>query len=148
MKLLGVAAPQARVRPATVITPGQVEEADALVLSGSRVYADSFHTNGRLTLIAQFGAGFDHIDVEAATQNGVAVANIPSRVRRPVAVSILALMLALTGSPGRCWARSSSATSGQRWVGCSWSTGATRRRWPRRSAVASATPSAGQLRPA
>jgi phosphoglycerate dehydrogenase-like enzyme len=84
------------LEPTPVVTPGQVEDADALVLSGPRVCGDSFHTNGRLTLIAQFGAGFDHIDVEAATRNGVAVANTPSGVRRPVAVAILTLMLALT----------------------------------------------------
>jgi lactate dehydrogenase-like 2-hydroxyacid dehydrogenase len=76
--------PRLRLRclePTPVITRGQ---ADALVLSGPRVCADSFHANGRLTPIAQFGAGFDHIDVEAATRNGVAVASTPCGVCRHV----------------------------------------------------------------
>jgi D-3-phosphoglycerate dehydrogenase len=57
---------------------------------------ESFDDGGRLALIAQFGAGFDHIDIAAATRNGVAVVNTPSGVRRPVAVSILTLIFALT----------------------------------------------------
>jgi hypothetical protein len=51
--------PRLRLRylePTPVITPGPARRG-ALVLSGPRVCADSFHTNGRLTLIAQFGAG-------------------------------------------------------------------------------------------
>jgi D-3-phosphoglycerate dehydrogenase len=82
--------------PAEAIRPAQVAGADALVLSGSRVAADSFDAGGRLALIAQFGAGFDHIDLAAATRNGVAVVNTPGGVRRPVAVAILTLILALT----------------------------------------------------
>ncbi len=82
--------------PAETIHPGQIAGADALVLSGARIAADSFSETVRLALIAQFGAGFDHIDLAAATRHGVAVANTPSGVRRPVAVSILTLMFALT----------------------------------------------------
>jgi phosphoglycerate dehydrogenase-like enzyme len=79
-----------------VIAPDQIASADALVLSGSRITAGSFHKDGRLALIAQFGAGFDHIDLAAATAHGVAVTNTPLGVRRPVAVSILTLIFALT----------------------------------------------------
>jgi D-3-phosphoglycerate dehydrogenase len=78
------------------ISPDQIAGADALVLSGARVTAESFHGNGRLALIAQFGAGFNHIDLDAATKNAVAVTNTPNGVRRPVAVSILTLIFALT----------------------------------------------------
>jgi phosphoglycerate dehydrogenase-like enzyme len=66
------------------------------VLSGPRVCADSFHTNGRLTLIAQFRAGFDHIALDAATHNGVAVANTPQRGRPARGGLHPHLMLALT----------------------------------------------------
>jgi D-3-phosphoglycerate dehydrogenase len=82
--------------PSEVIRPAHLAGADALVLSGARVAGDSFHSDGRLSLVAQFGAGFDHIDLAAATQNDVAVVNTPGGVRRPVAVSILTLILALT----------------------------------------------------
>jgi D-3-phosphoglycerate dehydrogenase len=84
------------LQPVDTIEPGQLALADILVSSGSRISADSFHADGRLALIAQFGAGFDHIDVAAATRNGVAVTNTPNGVRRPVAVSILTLIFALT----------------------------------------------------
>jgi phosphoglycerate dehydrogenase-like enzyme len=79
-----------------VISPEQIAGADALVLSGARVTPGSFDHNRRLALIAQFGAGFNHIDLDAATANGVAVTNTPDGVRRPVAISILTLMFALT----------------------------------------------------
>ena len=71
-------------------------EADALVLSDGRITTDSFDPGGRLALISQFGAGFNHIDLAAATRHGVAVTNTPQGVRRPVAVSILTLIFALT----------------------------------------------------
>jgi len=86
-----------RFLPASdTISSGQIAGADALVLSGTRVTAESFHGSGRLALIAQFGAGFNHIDLTAATENAVAVTNTPNGVRRPVAVAILTLMFALT----------------------------------------------------
>jgi phosphoglycerate dehydrogenase-like enzyme len=78
------------------IAPEQVADADALILSDARITPGSFATAGRLALIAQFGAGFNHIDLGAATQHAVAVTNTPHGVRRPVAVSILTLMFALT----------------------------------------------------
>jgi phosphoglycerate dehydrogenase-like enzyme len=79
------------------IEPRQIATADVLILSGARVTAESLDGAGRLALIAQFGAGFDHIDIAAATRSGVAVTNTPEGVRRPVAVSILTLIFAITG---------------------------------------------------
>ncbi len=77
------------------ITPRQIGDVDVLILSGARVTPESFHPNRRLGLIAQFGAGIDHIDLAAATANGVAVTNTPTGVRRPMAVAIMTLILAL-----------------------------------------------------
>ncbi len=77
------------------ITPQQISDVDVLILSGARVTPESFHPNRRLGLIAQFGAGIDHIDLPAATANGVAVINTPTGVRRPMAVAIMTLILAL-----------------------------------------------------
>ena len=42
------------------------------------------------------GVGYDSVDVKACTDNGVILTNTPDGVRRPVATSILALMLALS----------------------------------------------------
>ncbi|HXV25644.1 MAG TPA: NAD(P)-dependent oxidoreductase [Alphaproteobacteria bacterium] len=75
----------------------QVENADALILSDARITADSFHHNGRLAVIARFGVGYDKVDIDACNKNAVALVITSEGVRRPVATSILLLMLALTG---------------------------------------------------
>ncbi len=62
-----------------------------------RFDANSIPTSNRLTLIARFGVGFDTVDVEACTINGIAVGITPNGVRRPVAASILTYILALSG---------------------------------------------------
>ena len=53
--------------------------------------------SGRLAVVARFGVGYDTVDVEACTKAGIALVITPDGVRRPVAVSIITLMLALTG---------------------------------------------------
>ncbi len=47
--------------------------------------------------VARFGVGYDTVDVDACTNAGIAIVITPDGVRRPVAVSILTLMLALAG---------------------------------------------------
>lgn len=69
---------------------------DAVILMLESVTEETFETRGRLTLIARFGVGYDRIDVQACTRNSVALAITPDGVRRPVAVSVMTLMLALT----------------------------------------------------
>jgi phosphoglycerate dehydrogenase-like enzyme len=75
----------------------QLADFDALILLGRRFAKESIHPNGRLAVVARFGVGYDTVDVEACTEAGVAVVITPDGVRRPVAVSIVALLLALTG---------------------------------------------------
>ncbi len=53
--------------------------------------------SGRLAVVARFGVGYDTVDVDACTRAGIALVITPDGVRRPVAVSIITLMLALTG---------------------------------------------------
>ena len=53
--------------------------------------------SGRLSVVARFGVGYDTVDVDACTEAGIALCITPDGVRRPVAVSIITLMLALTG---------------------------------------------------
>src|SRR6476659_111132 len=50
----------------------------------------------RVRIIARMGVGYDSVDVKACTANGVILTNTPDGVRRPVATSILALILALS----------------------------------------------------
>ena len=53
--------------------------------------------DGRLGIVARFGVGYDTVDVDACTEAGIAVVITPDGVRRPVAVTILTLILALAG---------------------------------------------------
>ncbi len=75
----------------------QLEAADALILLAHKFEATSVPRNGRLAVVARFGVGYDTVDVEACTKAGIALVITPDGVRRPVAVSIITLMLALTG---------------------------------------------------
>ena len=70
---------------------------DALILMGSAFRRDSLPPDRRLALIARFGVGHDNVDLDACTEHGIALTTAPDGVRRPVAVAILTLMLALTG---------------------------------------------------
>lgn len=80
-----------------VLSPQQLEEVDALILLASRMAAESFPQSGRLAVVARFGVGYDNVDVEACTEHDCALVITPDGVRRPVAVSILTLLFALTG---------------------------------------------------
>lgn len=74
-----------------------LEGFDAVFLLFARVTRASVPHDGRLRLVARFGVGYDTVDVAACTDAGVAVTITPSGVRRPVAVAILTLLLALAG---------------------------------------------------
>ena len=50
----------------------------------------------KLSIVARFGVGYDMVDVEALTERDVILTITPDGVRRPVAVGIVTLMLALT----------------------------------------------------
>ncbi|HEY1383512.1 MAG TPA: NAD(P)-dependent oxidoreductase [Dongiaceae bacterium] len=75
----------------------QLADFDALILLAPRFARESIHPNGRLSAVARFGVGYDNVDVAACTEAGIALCITPDGVRRPVAVSIITLMLALTG---------------------------------------------------
>src|SRR5262245_33275172 len=75
----------------------QVADFDALILLIPRFGKESIHPNGRLSVVARFGVGYDNVDVPACTEADIPLVITPDGVRRPVAVSIMAFMLALTG---------------------------------------------------
>jgi phosphoglycerate dehydrogenase-like enzyme len=83
-------------RGAEELTSSILEGYDAVVLMSEFVRADSFPANGRLKVIARMGVGFDRIDVPACTENDVALVTTPDGVRRPMASSIIAMVLALS----------------------------------------------------
>ncbi len=75
----------------------QLEDFDALILLAHRFDATSVPKSGRLAVVARFGVGYDTVDVKACTAAGIALVITPDGVRRPVAVSVITFMLALTG---------------------------------------------------
>ena len=81
----------------SVLSARQLEDIDALILLAHRFDRNSVPKSGRLGVIARFGVGYDTVDVKACTDAGIALVITPESVRRPVAVSIITLMLALTG---------------------------------------------------
>jgi len=78
-----------------VIPASELEDYDALILFAFQMRRASLPDNGRLGVIARFGVGYDSVDVEALADEGVATTITPGGVQRPVAVAILALILAL-----------------------------------------------------
>ena len=85
------------LEPADEIRAAQIAEHDALILLAPRFGTTSIHPNGRLAMVARFGVGYDNVDVAACTAAGIAVVITPDGVRRPVAVAILTMILALAG---------------------------------------------------
>ena len=79
------------------MTAESLEDFDALVLLLEKFDENSIPESNRLSLIARFGVGFDTVDIEACKQAGIAVGITPNGVRRPVAVSVLSYILALSG---------------------------------------------------
>ena len=79
------------------IPSSSVKDIDALILLGAKFDAESIPDAGSpLAIVARFGVGFDSVDVAACTAAGIAVTITPDGVRRPVAVSIIAFVLALS----------------------------------------------------
>ena len=84
----------APMSPAALIDAAQ--DADVLAATlGDRLDAAFFDAAGdRLKLVANFGAGVDHIDIAAADARGVTITNTPSVLAEDAADMAMALMLA------------------------------------------------------
>ena len=78
------------------ITPADAARYDAILSLRPALTATSLSGAPRLKLLARFGAGFDNVDMAAATSAGVLVTNTPDGVRRPVATTVLTFILALS----------------------------------------------------
>ncbi len=77
----------AAMRRADVLVPTITDTIDAALLA---------QAGEKLKLIANYGAGVDHIDVATARQRGVIVSNTPGVVTEDTADMVLALILAVT----------------------------------------------------
>ena len=78
------------------LTSAQVKDYDALLVLGAGINTDTFTGEDRLAIIARFGVGYDKVDMQACTENGVLLTIAPDGVRRPVATSILTFVLSLS----------------------------------------------------
>jgi glyoxylate reductase len=77
----------AAMRGADVLVPTLTDRVDASLLA---------QAGDRLKLIANYGAGVDHIDVATARQRGILVSNTPGVVTDDTADMVMALLLAVT----------------------------------------------------
>ena len=81
---------------AKALTAAHGAQYDALCVFNPKVPAEVVSGPGsRVQIVARMGVGYDSVDVKACTEHGVIVTNTPDGVRRPVATSILTLILAL-----------------------------------------------------
>ncbi|MFV2002466.1 MAG: 2-hydroxyacid dehydrogenase [Paracoccaceae bacterium] len=77
----------ALIKDADVLVPTLTDQIDARLLA---------QAGPRLKLIANFGAGIDHIDIATARQRGILVSNTPGVVTEDTADMTMALILATT----------------------------------------------------
>ena len=74
------------VKEAHVLVPTIGDKIDASILSAA---------SSKLKLIANYGAGYDHIDIKTALQRGIIVTNTPSVLTTDTADMTMALILAI-----------------------------------------------------
>jgi glyoxylate reductase len=75
------------VKTAEILVPTVTDRIDSSVLA---------HANPELRLIANYGTGVDHIDVEAAYTRGITVTNTPGVLTEDTADMTMALILAVS----------------------------------------------------
>ena len=75
------------VKTAEILVPTVTDRIDSSVLA---------HANPELRLIANYGTGIDHIDVEAAYARGITVTNTPGVLTEDTADMTMALILAVS----------------------------------------------------
>lgn len=78
------------------LTHDMVADLDAVVLMLERVGDHTFGPDQRLRLVARYGVGYDTVDIESCSNHDVALAIAPDGVRRPVATTVIAFLLALS----------------------------------------------------
>ena len=74
--------------------PAAVERADILVVRSTKVTAAAIQAAPQLSLIIRAGAGVDTIDLSAASQRGIYVANCPGKNTAAVAELAIGLLVA------------------------------------------------------
>ena len=75
--------------------PRSIQGVEVLVVRSTNVTSETLLAADRLTLVVRAGAGVDTIDVDAASEFGVHVCNVPGKNAAAVAEITFALLLAL-----------------------------------------------------
>lgn len=72
---------------------GAVADADALIIRSDKVGEDIFAAAPKLKIVVRAGAGYDNVDLAAATAHGVVVENTPGQNSNAVAELALGMMV-------------------------------------------------------
>lgn len=72
-----------------------VADADALIIRSDKVNRDVIEAGSKLKIVVRAGAGYDNVDLEAATEKGVCVMNTPGQNSNAVAELALGMMVFL-----------------------------------------------------
>ncbi len=83
----------------------QVNDADALIIRSDVVDAVVLEASSKLKIVVRAGAGYDNVDVDAATARGIVVMNTPGQNSNAVAelaigLAIFGLREMFSGKPG------------------------------------------------
>ena len=70
-----------------------VAEADALIVRSDKVTAEVIAAARRLRIVVRAGAGYDNVDLAAASERGIVVMNTPGQNSNAVAELAVALMI-------------------------------------------------------
>ena len=70
-----------------------VADVDALIVRSDKVTAEVIETARNLKIVVRAGAGYDNIDLEAATARGIVVMNTPGQNSNAVAELALSMMI-------------------------------------------------------
>ncbi len=83
-----------------------IKDAHALIIRSDKVDAEVLNAAPNLKIVVRAGAGYDNVDLEAATKKGVVVMNTPGQNSNAVAELALGMMVfqsrnQFNGKPGR-----------------------------------------------
>jgi len=75
-----------------------VADAEALIIRSDKVDREVIEAAGNLKIVVRAGAGYDNVDLEAATEKGVVVMNTPGQNSNAVAELAMGMMVFLNRS--------------------------------------------------
>ena len=70
-----------------------VKDANAIIIRSDKIDAEVMDAAPELKIIVRAGAGFDNVDLQAATQHGIVVMNTPGQNSNAVAELVFGLLL-------------------------------------------------------